>query len=190
MEHDSHDLDNGSCSAGIGACENACLWKRSFVSLQEVSGGKTWRKPIETSSTVNGTRQTPPPLDTLVFCPFLSKVLLRHLLSSSLLPTLITLNTAVLTCAQVARWQGALEITSALKLVYNEHLCFCSNLELPDLTKFERKLHFGIQGKMQLWLLTEVLTMQFSHLSATLDNGDMRPPWQTTWSHPFTCQMI
>ena len=67
-------------------------------------------------------RQTPPPFNTFVFCPFLSKVLLRHLLSSSLLPTLITLNTAVLTCAQVARWHGALDITSALKLVYNEHL--------------------------------------------------------------------
>lgn len=123
MEHDSHDLDNGSCSAGMGACENACLWKRSFVSWQEVSGGKTWRKPIETSSTANGTRRFRHHLwITFVFCPFLSKVLLRHLLSSSLLPTLITLNTAVLTCAQVARWHGALEITSALKLVYNEQL--------------------------------------------------------------------
>ena len=44
MEHDSHDIDNGSCSAGMGACENACLWKRSFVPLREISGGKTRRK--------------------------------------------------------------------------------------------------------------------------------------------------
>lgn len=80
-------------------------------------------------------RQTPPPFNTFVFCPFLSKVLLRHLLSSSLLPTLITLNTAVLTCAQVARWHGALEITSALKLVYKEQLVSCFKLGASRLDK-------------------------------------------------------
>ena len=46
-----------------------------------------------------------------------SQVLLRHLLTSSLLPTMVTLNTAVLTCAQVARWQTALEITGGLMLL-------------------------------------------------------------------------
>ena len=119
MEHDSHDIDNGSCSAGMGACENACLWKRSFVPLREISGGKTRRK--SNWNIAHGKRHHL--LIPHAFCP-LSKVLLRHLLSSSLLPTLITLNTAVLTCAQVARWQGALAITWALKLVCNEHLVF------------------------------------------------------------------
>eukprot|EP00435_Cladocopium_sp_Y103_P024266 s2598_g5.t4 len=31
MHQNGHEVDNKSCSAGIGACENACLWARSFV---------------------------------------------------------------------------------------------------------------------------------------------------------------